>query len=44
MEQRERIDYLVDTLNKASEAYYGGEEERMTNFEWDQLFDERTEL
>ena len=44
MEQRERIDYLVDTLNKASEAYYGGEEERMTNFEWDQLFDELTEL
>lgn len=44
MEQRERIDYLVDTLNQASEAYYGGKEERMTNFEWDQLFDQLAEL
>lgn len=44
MEQKERIDFLVKTLNQASEAYYGGKEEQMTNFEWDQLFDELTDL
>lgn len=38
--KRERIDYLVETLNRASDAYYGGEEEIMSNFEWDALFDE----
>lgn len=44
MEKRERIEYLVATLNEASEAYYGGREEIMTNFEWDAMFDELTVL
>ncbi len=41
---RSRIDYLVETLNHASAAYYGGKEEIMSNFEWDALFDELVEL
>lgn len=28
----------------ASDAYYGGQEEQMTNYEWDALFDELTAL
>lgn len=44
MDKRERIDFLVEALNKASRAYYGGAEEQMTNFEWDALFDELTGL
>ncbi len=39
-----RIDYLIKTLNKASDAYYGGKEEIMSNFEWDALFDELADL
>lgn len=44
MDQKARIDHLVAVLNQASNAYYGGQEEQMTNFEWDQLFDELTVL
>lgn len=44
MDQKARIDHLVAVLNQASNAYYGGQEEQMTNFEWDQLFDELTAL
>lgn len=40
MDQKSRIDYLVSVLNEASNAYYGGREEQMSNFEWDQMFDE----
>ena len=39
-----RIDELIRALNEASEAYYGGREETMTNFEWDAAFDELTRL
>ena len=28
MDKRERIDFLVEALNKASRAYYGGAEEQ----------------
>ncbi len=31
---------LVDKLNKASEAYYGGQKEIMSDHEWDHLYDE----
>ena len=40
LEKRNRIEALVEALNAASEAYYGGREEIMTNYEWDALFDE----
>ena len=38
------IEELVEKLNKASEAYYNGQDEIMSNFEWDALFDELTAL
>ncbi len=38
--RRARIDEIVTQLNAASDAYYGGQEEQMTNYEWDSLFDE----
>ena len=41
---QERIDALVSELNEASEAYYGGREEIMSNFEWDMKFDELAAL
>ena len=44
MDKRERTEYLVSALNAASEAYYGGQEELMSNFEWDAMFDELTAL
>lgn len=44
MDKRLRIDELVLALNHASQAYYGGQEEQMTNYEWDRLFDELTAL
>ena len=44
MEQKERILELISLLNRASEAYYGGNDEIMSNFEWDSYFDELTEL
>ena len=35
---------LVSLLNKASEAYYAKDEEIMSNFEYDRLYDELTGL
>ena len=43
-EKREQIEQLVARLNEASEAYYGGREEIMSNFEWDAGFDELQRL
>lgn len=43
-DKKKRIEELVERLNRASNAYYGGREEQMTNFEWDALFDELTAL
>ncbi len=31
---------MVRLLNEASESYYNGQEEKMSNYEWDALFDE----
>ena len=31
---------LVKKLNEASDAYYGGREELISNYEWDAMFDE----
>ena len=39
-----RIEELVTILNKASEAYYNGQDEIMSNYEWDAMFDELTAL
>ena len=44
MDKNFRIDEIVTRLNAASDAYYGGQEEEMTNYEWDALFDELTAL
>ncbi|XME03088.1 NAD-dependent DNA ligase LigA [Lachnospiraceae bacterium C1.1] len=38
--EKARIEELVSILNDASKAYYNGEEEKMSNFEWDAYFDE----
>lgn len=40
----ERIKYLVETLGKASKAYYAQNREIMSNFEYDRLYDELVEL
>lgn len=44
MDKQQRIDELIERLNAASEAYYGGRDEIMTNYEWDLLFDELSAL
>ena len=35
-----RMEQLVRELNEASDAYYNGRAEQMTDYEWDQRFDE----
>ena len=40
----ERINELVKTLNEAAKAYYQGEKEIMSNFEYDALYDELAAL
>lgn len=42
--KKDRIFELVDLLNRASMAYYGGNDEIMSNFEWDSYFDELSKL
>lgn len=46
MNEREinRMKELVSMLNKASEAYYAQDREIMSNYEYDRLYDELTEL
>lgn len=44
MDKKQRIDELIQRLNAASEAYYGGQEELISNFEWDSMFDELAAL
>lgn len=39
-----RMQEMIDRLNAASEAYYGGRDEIMSNYEWDALFDELSRL
>ncbi len=38
------MEALIDRLNAASEAYYGGRDELMSNFEWDEMLDELARL
>ena len=42
--EQSRMQEMIRRLNEASEAYYGGRDEIMSNFEWDALFDELTRL
>ena len=35
-----RMQQLVSELNEASDAYYNGRPELMTDYEWDQRLDE----
>lgn len=44
MAAENRIKELISTLNKASEAYYNGQDEIMSNYEWDAMFDELSVL
>ena len=39
-----RMQQLINELNKASDAYYNGRSELMTDYEWDQRFDELKRL
>jgi DNA ligase (NAD+) len=39
-----RMQQLVSELNQASEAYYNGRAEQMTDYEWDARFDELRKL
>ena len=43
-QQLQRMKELVEQLNRASEAYYNGQGELMTDFEWDARFDELRQL
>ena len=43
-ELRLRMQQLADELNRASDAYYNGRPELMTDFEWDARFDELKRL
>ena len=42
--KRAHIEELVSQLNVASEAYYGGRDEIMSNYEWDSKYDELSAL
>ncbi len=44
MDDRQRIRELTDLLNRASEAYYNGNTEIMSNLEYDALYDELVQL
>ena len=39
-----RMQQLINELNEASDAYYNGRSELMTDYEWDQRFDELKRL
>lgn len=43
-EHIEKIDSLVRQLNEASAVYYNGQDEIMSNYEWDALFEELEQL
>ncbi|MBR1526973.1 MAG: NAD-dependent DNA ligase LigA [Prevotella sp.] len=43
-DKKTQIYRLVEELNRASEAYYNGQSEQMTDYEWDAKFDELKRL
>lgn len=44
MDKIEQMRRMVDELNRASDAYYNGREEQMTDYEWDAKFDALKQL
>ena len=44
MNTEARMRELILRLDRASEAYYGGKGEILSNFEWDAMFDELRRL
>lgn len=44
MDVKSRIEELVLKLNEASEAYYNSQDEIMSNYEWDAMYDELISL
>lgn len=44
MDKNNKIEELVARLNEASEVYYNGQDEIMSNYEWDSMFDELSAL
>lgn len=44
LSNNERIKYLVEKLNAAAEAYYAKDEEIISNYEYDKLYDELVQL
>lgn len=44
MNKVDRIKELISTLNKASDAYYNSGDPIMTDYEWDNLYDELVKL
>ena len=44
MDVKQQMQDLIDRLNTASDAYYNGREEILTDFEWDALFDQLKKL
>ncbi len=44
MKEIERIKELVEQLNKAAKVYYQGQDEIMSNYEYDKYYDELVEL
>ena len=44
MDQRKRMQTLVDQLNEAAKAYYSTSQELMSNYEYDALYDELERL
>ncbi len=44
LEEKKRMEELVEILDRAARVYYSGEDEIMSNYEYDKLYDELTEL
>lgn len=44
MDKKQKMQLLVEQLNRASDAYYNGQGELMTDYEWDAKFDELKQL
>ena len=42
--EQQQMRQLIDELNVASEAYYGGRGELLTDYEWDAKFDQLSRL
>ena len=44
MDEKKRIEELVKTFNEASEAYYNGQDEIMSKYDWDGMYDDLPRL